>query len=124
MLKLVADVPRMEYDIPHAMFMAYRTGRLLQDIVPSPLQDLLPTRVEYLKYNDGSLAVFKKLAVNPRVRIVYPDSMLIDNGRYRVFEENQLFYIDSGHLSSAGSNFVSPVFEPIFQSARAVRSSF
>ena len=111
---LVADVPRMKYDIPHAMFMAYRTGRKLQDILPSPLQDLLPTRAEYLKYKDGTLKVFSKLAANPRVRIVYPDFMLIDNGRYRVFQENQLFYIDSGHLSSAGSNYVSPVFEPIF----------
>ncbi len=113
---LVADVPRMKYDIPHAMFMAYLTGRVLQDILPSQLEDLLPTRAEYLKYNYGALKVFKKIAANPRVRIVYPDSMLLDNNRYRVFKDNQLFYIDSGHLSSAGSKYVSPVFEPIFQS--------
>jgi len=111
---LVADVPRMKYDIPHAMFMAYRTGRKLQDILPSPLQDLLPTRAEYLQYNHGVLEVFNKLTASPRVRIVYPDSILIDNDRYRVFKQNQLFYIDSGHLSSAGSNFVSPVFDSIF----------
>ena len=120
---LVADVPRMKYDIPHAMFMAYRTGRKLQDILPSPLPDLMPTRAEYLKYNDGTLKVFNELAKSPRVKIVYPDSMLIDNGRSRVFQENQLFYIDSGHLSSAGSNYVSPVFEPIFQTSQAVPPS-
>ena len=124
MLKLFADVPRMKYDILHAMFMDYRTGQMLQDILPSPLPDLLPTRAEYIKYNHGTLEVFKKLIANPGVRIVYPDSMLIDNDRYRVFKGNQLFYIDPGHLSSAGSNFVSPVFESIFQIARAVRSSF
>jgi len=112
---LVADVPRMKYDIPHAMFMAYRTNRKLQDILPSPLYDLLPTRADYLNYNKGIITVFNNLAVNPRVTIIYPDSMLLDNGRYRISKDNQLFYMDNGHLSSAGSHFISPVFDPIFK---------
>jgi peptidoglycan/LPS O-acetylase OafA/YrhL len=111
---LVADVPIMKFNIPLAMIIAYRTNRTLQDILPSPLYDLLPTRSNYLADNKGILTVFNKLAVNPRVTIIYPDSMLLDNDKYRISTDTQLFYMDSGHLSSAGSHFVSPVFDPIF----------
>ena len=41
---LVADVPEMKHDIPHAMFMAYRTHRELQNLLPASLHELLPTR--------------------------------------------------------------------------------
>jgi len=34
---------------------------------------------------------------------------------YRVFMNDKLLYIDTGHLSSAGSIFVSSVFVPYFQ---------
>ncbi len=111
---LVADVPIMKYDIPHAIFMAYRTNRALQDILSLPLNDLLPTISDYLIYNKHIITVFNKFALNPNVTIIYPDSMLLDNGRYRIFKDNQLLYNDTGHLSSAGSHFISPVFDPIF----------
>ena len=121
---LVADVPEMKHDIPHVMFMAYRTHRKLQSLLPASLHELLPIRSDYLTDNNRAIAVFRKLSKNPKVMVVYPDSMLIDNDRYSVFKDDQLFYMDSHHLSSAGSKYVSPVFEPIFQSGQAVRSLF
>jgi len=120
---LVADVPEMKHDIPHAMFMAYRTHRELQNLLPASLHELLPTRSDYLTDNNRAIAVFRKLSQNPRVRVVYPDAMLIDKDRYSVLKDGQLFYMDSHHLTSAGSNFVSPVFDPIFQTSQAVPPS-
>ena len=120
---LVADVPGLKEDIPHAMFMAYRTNRELRNLLPASIQELLPTRSDYLKDNNRAIAVFRKLSQNPRVRVVYPDAMLIYKGRYSVFKDGQLFYGDSHHLTSAGSNFVSPVFDPIFQTSQAVPPS-
>ena len=111
---LVADVPTMKFNIPLAMIIAYRTSQALQDLLPSPLYNLLPTRADYL-VNNKINTVFNKLAVNPRVTIIYPDTMLLDNGKYRIVKDNQLLYMDNNHLSSAGSHFISPVFDPIFK---------
>ncbi|NMW18722.1 MAG: hypothetical protein HKK66_06830 [Chlorobiaceae bacterium] len=110
---LVMDVPKMKYDLPHAMFMATLTNRDFKSIIPSPLQDLLPTRADYIQQNNDVLKVFIKLAENPKVTIVYPDSILFKKGRYMVFRDNELFYKDTGHLTTAGSRFIAPVFEPI-----------
>jgi len=112
---LVADVPRMKYDIPHAMFVAYRTNRKLNCILPSPISALLPTRAQYYERNKESSNIFMSLATNKKVRIVYPDTMLYENGYYQVYRNNKLYYIDDSHLSSVGSCYVSTVFAPIFR---------
>lgn len=47
--------------------------------------------------------------------IVYPDSMLLKKGIYTDYNDSALFYYDTHHLSSAGSRYISPVFDPIFK---------
>jgi len=107
---LVADVPEMKYDIPHAIFIAYRTNRQLNDILPDPISDLLPTHTQYLEQNKENLTIFKKLLANQNVTIVYPGSIIFENGHFNVLKNNKLLYIDCSHLSSYGSLYVASVF--------------
>jgi hypothetical protein len=114
---LIGDVPHMKKDIPRVVIMACRTGRPIKEILGSDIYDSLPTRQEYIEENKDVNRIFALLNNNDNVRFIYPDRALYDKkgDNYRVFMNDKLLYIDTGHLSSAGSIFVSSVFVPYFQ---------
>lgn len=117
---LVSDVPHLESNIPSAVIMAYRTNRVIDEVLHKSLKDALATRSGYLEQNRIVNELFKEIANNTKVSILYPDKMLLQSdGTYRVFKDDKLLYIDSEHLSSAGAQFIAPVFEALFQGVQA-----
>jgi peptidoglycan/LPS O-acetylase OafA/YrhL len=114
---LVADIPHMEKNIPHALFMSYRTGRSVNTLLGGSVEASSPTKKAYIKQNHVVTQNFELLSKMHGVSIVYPDEVLFDQktDKYRVMFNNRLLYMDRNHLTSDGSVFVSSVFRRYFE---------
>jgi hypothetical protein len=108
---VVAPIPEIGYNVPSTNFMASRTGRDINKLIA-------PTLDEYLARNQRALDVIEFLKGKYGIQIVEPWKILCASGICRVAIDNIPLYNDNHHLSVFGSELVTPVFEPLFESIR------
>lgn len=106
---IVSPVPEIGYDVPTANFIANRSGRDLNEIIA-------PSMDEYLDRNQKAFSVLGKLQQEFGIQTVDPWKSLCVDNECRVTIDGVPIYKDDDHLSLFGSELVSIVFEPIFDS--------
>ncbi len=104
---IVVPVPEIGYDVSSAAFIASRTGRDVNQIIA-------PSREEYLLRNKNLFAILEQFAKNDGVELIYPSEYICMADICRVAVDGMPLYVDDDHLSVFGSEWISPVFEPLF----------
>jgi hypothetical protein len=97
--------------------MSWRTGRSFNKLLEGSIQEFSPTKEENIKQNLAVARNFELLSKIPGVSIAYPDEVLFDqkSQKYKVMLNDKLLYVDTNHLSSVGSVYVSRVFGRYFE---------
>jgi len=103
---LVYPVPEIGYYVPGSLSRMLATGR-------DPLSLNLPLAA-FQARQDSILPILDRAGTSPRIVRVYPHKRLCNEDRCLVYANGKALYRDADHLSAAGSEFVLPVFEPIF----------
>lgn len=107
---LVSDIPLLKDDPRRFVYVANRLGQ------EPDFQQISPSRAEYQYINRHVLPFLQDLARFPGVELVRPESLLYDrNHQLLVMKDGVAFYVDDDHLSTAGSRYLSPVFDPVFE---------
>jgi hypothetical protein len=106
---LVYPVPEIGYYVPASLSRMLATGR-------DPLSLNLPL-ADFRARQDSILPILDRAGTSPRIVRVYPHKRLCNEDRCLVYANGKALYRDADHLSVAGSEFVLPVFEPIFAGA-------
>jgi len=103
---LVMQAPEIGYNAPASYFVAVRTGR--------DINSFAPTYAEYVKKSRSIFDLFNSLKDEERVQIVSLPDMLCTTEICPVIMEGHLLYTDDNHLSFFGSQYISGVFDPVF----------
>ncbi len=107
---LITDIPALKSDPVRLNYFATIFGTKLD------WQEISPTISEYQKKNQKILAIYKDLGKLPNITVIHPESKLFENnGIVTIVSEHKLLYVDSNHLSTTGSRFITPVFNEIFK---------
>ena len=105
---LVGPVPEIGYDVPSATFVALKTNRDVDTLIS-------PTVSEHRQRNEDVMAVFGSLEESMAISaILQPSDYLCDMGHCRVAIDNAPLYRDDNHLSTPGSEYLSPMFDELF----------
>lgn len=104
---VIAPLPEIGYDVPSTNFIAARTGRDVNQIIA-------PTIDEYLIRNKQTLSILKKFEETYGIRLIEPWKFLCQDNVCRAVVDGVPLYIDDDHLSVFGSEFITPVFDPLF----------
>lgn len=108
---IITEVPEIGYDVPSAFSIAERTGRDINKIIA-------PSLNEYRARNAIVSATIESIASNDAVQIVDPSKVLCMNQTCLVATDGQALYRDDDHLSSYGAQYISSIFDPIFENFR------
>ncbi|NTU67259.1 MAG: acyltransferase [Chlorobiaceae bacterium] len=107
---LVNDLPILKDDPRRFLYVAFRFNHE-PDFSP-----IAPSFEDYQHTNRYFLTLFDTLAMRPGVKVVRLESMLYDkNQRLMVMRQGASLYVDDDHLSTIGSKYVSPLFDPVFR---------
>ena len=109
---LVGQVPEVGYDVPSAVLVARRSGRDVNALIA-------PSMKTYARRTAVVSEVLGSLADSRAVVVVNPAVKLCDADRCAVTADGQTLYRDDHHLSTYGSRYVAPLFEPVFSAAAA-----
>ena len=104
---MIAPIPEVGYDVPEALFVAEHTGRDVNNIVA-------PTLAEYQARNRVVLDVLQPLRSTSDVEVVDIAMRMCDLQRCTVADSGGPWYVDDQHLSTYGSQHLSPFFEGLF----------
>ena len=108
---IIAPLPEIGYDVPSANFIAGRTGRDINQIIA-------PSMEEYLARNQRTLAILKSFEERDGIQLIEPWKFLCQTGACRAVVSGIPLYRDDDHLSVFGSELISPVFDPFFESMK------
>jgi len=111
---LVKDVPAADFDVPHAAALtALRGGNV---------NSLGASERDYENENRKVDELFRQVE-RSGVTVLDPAAYLPKtNGLYQVAHDQQLYYVDSHHLSFEGAKLVETAFEPVFRAAQIPRA--
>jgi peptidoglycan/LPS O-acetylase OafA/YrhL len=110
----ISDVPQLKCDPERYLHLTKVFEK--SNITPPEISVISPNIDEYQYTNKNILFNLSELAKNKNVTILHPESMFFDkNGNTIISMNNKCLYIDNNHLSTAGSHFVSPVFDDVFK---------
>ncbi len=108
---IIAPLPEIGYDVPSANFIASRTGRDINKIIA-------PTLEEYKTRNQNTFTILKALEEKYKIQVLEPWKSLCQDNICRVAIDGIPLYRDDDHLSVFGSEFISPIFDPFFESIK------
>jgi SGNH domain (fused to AT3 domains) len=111
---VIAPIPEVGYDVPEALFVAEHTGRDVNNIIA-------PTLAEYQARNRVVLDVLQPLRSTSDVEVVDVAMRMCDLQRCTVADSGGPWYVDDQHLSTYGSQHLSPFFEGLFTDSVASR---
>jgi peptidoglycan/LPS O-acetylase OafA/YrhL len=111
---VIAPIPEVGYDVPEALFVAKHTGRDVNNIIA-------PTMAEYQARNRVVLDVLKPLRSISDVEVIDIAMRMCDLQRCTVADSGGPWYVDDQHLSTHGSQHLSPFFEGLFTDSVASR---
>jgi hypothetical protein len=103
---LVHPIPETGYNIPSTLARMAWAGQ-------SPSGFARPERY-YFNRQSFVFSVFDDLSPADKIIRIYPNQRLCDGTRCIVYADGQPLYRDDDHLSPAGANFVSDLFNPLF----------
>jgi peptidoglycan/LPS O-acetylase OafA/YrhL len=103
---LVRSIPEVGYDVPSAYLVARITGRDANALVSPSLGD-------YRRRTRDVAAIFARLSRYAGIGFVDPSSYLC-GARCLVVRAGHPMYRDDDHLSTFGSDYVSPAFDRLF----------
>ncbi|MBL8063311.1 MAG: acyltransferase [Anaerolineales bacterium] len=104
---VIAPVPEIGYDVPSATFIASRTGRDVNTIIA-------PTTEEFLARNETTLKILKETQEIYGFQLIEPWKFLCIDSLCRVAIDGTPLYSDDDHMSSFGSEMLTPIFEDMF----------
>ena len=113
---IVRPVPEVGYDVPSYAFSARMTGRDLNPIIAPKLQ-------EYRDRTKEIDATFAKLEQRRLADFVDPTTYLCDSNICRVVADGIALYRDDDHLSTIGSRYIAPAFDPYFMTIVATAAT-
>jgi len=108
---IVAPIPEIGYDVPSANFIASQTKRDINEIIA-------PSLVEYQARNQKTFAILKTFEEKYAIQIIEPWKSLCQEDICRVAINGIPLYSDDDHLSVFGSEFISPIFDSLFESIK------
>lgn len=108
---LIAPLPEIGYDVPSANFIASRTGRDVNQIIAPSLE-------EYIARNQRTMTILKSFQEKYGFQIIEPWKFLCQQDICRAVVNGIPLYRDDSHLSIFGSELISPVFDPFFESMK------
>ena len=108
---VVAPLPEIGYDVPSANFIANRTGRDINELIAPSLE-------EYLARNQRTFAILESFKDKYGIQVIEPWRALCTEGKCRVAINDIPLYNDDDHLSIFGSELITPIFDPIFESIK------
>ena len=108
---IIAPLPEIGYDVPSANFIASRTGRDINQIIA-------PTLDEYAIRNQNTFTILKAFEEKYKIQVIQPWESLCQENICRVAINGIPLYSDDDHLSVFGSELISPIFDPLFESIK------
>ncbi len=108
---IIAPLPEIGYDVPSANFIASRTGRDINQIIA-------PTLDEYLIRNQKMFAILNTFEKKYKIQVIEPWKSLCQKNICRVAINEIPLYNDDDHLSVFGSELITPIFDPLFESIK------
>jgi len=108
---VVAPLPEIGYDVPSANFIASRTGRDVNQLIAPSLE-------EYFARNQKTFAILKSFEEEYGIQIIEPWKVLCTNGKCRIAINGIPLYNDDDHLSIFGSELITPIFDPLFETIK------
>lgn len=106
---IIAPLPEIGYDVPSATFIASRTGRDVNQIIA-------PSQEEYLKRNRRTLEILEDYKKKYGIQVIEPWKALCQGGYCRATVDGIPLYRDDDHLSVFGSEYISSIFDSLFES--------
>ena len=104
---VIVPIPEIGYDVPSASFIASRTKRDVNEIIA-------PSVNEYLSRTRQTRNILNELRDMYGIQLIEPSKILCDQSICRVVIDNMPLYSDNNHLSGFGSEFITPIFDPLF----------
>jgi len=107
---VIKDVPSPGYYVPRVAALTILHRGDLSRLEVSP--------ADYSAKNHDYEPIFAHVAESGAT-ILDPTKFLLNgNGRYDVIRDDKVLYFDYGHLTVEGSELLTPMFEPVFRSAK------
>jgi hypothetical protein len=108
---VIAPLPEIGYNVSSANFIATRTGRDINALIA-------PTLDEYLSRNQRTLAILETIEQKYGIQLIEPWKILCVDEKCRVAVDGIPLYGDDDHLSTYGSEMISPIFDPLFKAIK------
>jgi peptidoglycan/LPS O-acetylase OafA/YrhL len=108
---VIAPLPEIGYDVPSANFIASRTGRDINELIA-------PSLDEYLDRTQRTFAILQSFEEKYGIQIIEPWKVLCAEGKCRAAINGIPLYNDDDHLSIFGSELITPIFDPLFESMK------
>ncbi len=105
---IVSQIPEIGYNVPSVLSIAERTGRDINKIIG-------PSMKEYFDRNKPVIPVMVSLAEKENVRVVHPWKLLCKQEKCLVAIKGRALYMDDDHLSNFGAQYISSIFDVVFQ---------
>lgn len=103
---LVYPIPETGYDIPQTLAQIALNGG-------DPAKFNRPENY-YFRRQKFVFGVFNELAPVDKIIRIYPNRRLCDGMKCIVYANGKALYIDDQHLSLAGADYISKMFDPLF----------
>jgi peptidoglycan/LPS O-acetylase OafA/YrhL len=104
---LVYPVPEMGSHVPKTLARAVLDGKDLNGFT-QPIDTFFKDFENVFQWLD-------KVSNERGLISIYPHTLLCENGRCHFHREGSIFYYDNHHISLTGAKYLSPLFEPLFQ---------
>jgi len=104
---VMKDVPQQPFDPPRTVALTMLFGRDLQTLGESP--------AHWQEENHPLSETFEQIS---KMGATVPDpanAFLNPQGVYGVIKDDEVLYIDAGHLSVDGAKILAPLFRPMIQ---------
>lgn len=105
---IMRQVPEIGFNVRSANFIASRTGRDTNALIGLPVNF-------YYQRNRAVYTALDALSKKYNIRIVDPAQVLCNDTLCLTVVNKRPLYIDDHHLSVFGSNYISQIYDPLFQ---------
>jgi peptidoglycan/LPS O-acetylase OafA/YrhL len=105
---IVSQTPEIGYDVPSVNFIAQRTGRDANAIIAPALD-------EFLQRNRNVALVLNAIAKKYNLQILDPWKVLCNAAQCLTVANGRSLYADDYHLSIFGSEYISRIYDSLFE---------
>lgn len=104
---LISEVPEVKYNVATSNFIAQRTGRDANSIIA-------PSLDEYLSRNQRVFPIIDSIRDKYGIQVLDPWKVLCNENQCIVVVDEKPLYMDADHLSFFGSEYISHIYDPLF----------